>query len=80
LWDLESETVKYGHEFRVTRTLELLRWRGPAAVLNERLILLSEKMLHEDYDRKCSVERKIAGHDSQGLVAKTSSLAVNRQS
>jgi hypothetical protein len=27
-WSLESETVKYGHEARGTRTREWLRWRG----------------------------------------------------
>jgi hypothetical protein len=27
----KSETVKYGHEYQSTRTLERLRWQGPAA-------------------------------------------------
>jgi hypothetical protein len=30
------ETVKYGHESQETRTLERLRWRGPAAYTSER--------------------------------------------
>jgi hypothetical protein len=38
---LESETVKCGHESRGTRTWEWLRWRGPAAIVNERPILSS---------------------------------------
>jgi hypothetical protein len=41
-----------------------MRWRGPAATVNDRPILLSERMLHKDYDRKCAVE-KIVGRDSQ---------------
>jgi hypothetical protein len=39
---------------------------GPAAIVNDRFVLSSEKMLHKDYDRKCSVS------------AVTSSLAVAR--
>jgi hypothetical protein len=30
----ESETVKYGRESHGTRTREWLRWRGPAAIVN----------------------------------------------
>jgi hypothetical protein len=47
---LESETVKYSHEFR---------WRGSTAIVNDIPILSLERTLHKDYDRKCSVERKI---------------------
>jgi hypothetical protein len=36
-----------------------MRWRGPAVTANEGLILLSEMMLHNDYDRRCSVEKNI---------------------
>jgi hypothetical protein len=61
----ESETVKYDHESRGTRTIEWLRWRSPAAIVNDRPILSSERMLHKDYDRKGSVE-KINGRGSQG--------------
>jgi hypothetical protein len=32
-WSLESETVKYGLDFQGTRTLEWLRWRGPAEIV-----------------------------------------------
>jgi hypothetical protein len=28
-------------------------WRGPAAIVNDRPILSSERMLHTDYDREC---------------------------
>jgi hypothetical protein len=42
-----------------------LRWRGPAAIVNYTPILLSERMLHKDYDRKCSVQKNI-GRESQG--------------
>jgi hypothetical protein len=44
---------------------EWLRWRGPVAIVNDRPILLSEMMSHKDYDRKCSVEKKNAGRESQ---------------
>jgi hypothetical protein len=53
-------------ESRGIRTREWLRWRGPAAIVNDRPILSSEKLLQKDYDRKVSVKRKIADHDSQG--------------
>jgi hypothetical protein len=33
---LESGTVKYGHESHGTGTREWLRWRGPAAIVNDR--------------------------------------------
>jgi hypothetical protein len=45
---LESEAVKYGHEFQGTRTREKLRWRGPATYTKDRPVLLSEKALHEN--------------------------------
>jgi hypothetical protein len=38
-----------------TRTWEWLRWRGPAAIVNDRHIISWEMMLHKDYSRKCSV-------------------------
>jgi hypothetical protein len=62
---LESETAKYGRGSRGTRTLELLRWRALAAILNDRPILSSERMLHEVYNLKCSVEKN-TGRGSQG--------------
>jgi hypothetical protein len=39
---LKSGTVKYGSEFHRTRTREWLRWRGPAAIINDRPVLSSE--------------------------------------
>jgi hypothetical protein len=50
LGSLESETVKCGHESCRTWTWEWLCWWGPAAILNGRPILSSERMLHEGYD------------------------------
>jgi hypothetical protein len=41
---LESETVKYGHESQGTLAGELLRWRAPAAILNDRPVLSSERV------------------------------------
>jgi hypothetical protein len=43
---LESETVRYGHESHGTRTRKWLGWRGPAAVLNDRPVLSSERASH----------------------------------
>jgi hypothetical protein len=40
---LKSETVKYGHESYGTLTRKWLRWRGPAAIVNDRPILSSER-------------------------------------
>jgi heme/copper-type cytochrome/quinol oxidase subunit 2 len=62
---VECEEVKCGRECRRTRTWEWLRWREPAAILNERPILLSERILHKDYNSKCSVDKKNIGRESQ---------------
>jgi hypothetical protein len=35
------------------------------AILNDKPILSSERMLHKNYDRRCSIEKK-SGHESQG--------------
>jgi hypothetical protein len=43
-----------------------LHGQGPAAIVNDRPILLSERMLHKDYDHKCSVEKESPGRGSQG--------------
>jgi hypothetical protein len=81
LGSLESETVKYGHEFRRSRTWEWLRWRGPAAIVNHRSILPWERILHEDYNCKYSVGKwNYCVVSLKGLVDKTNWLAVNRQS
>jgi hypothetical protein len=77
---LISETVKYGHESNGTRTREWMRRRGPAAIVNDRPILSSERMLYEDYDRRCSIEKTILAVSLKGLGAKTDWSAVNRQS
>jgi hypothetical protein len=42
----DSETVKYGHESHGTRTRKGLRWRGPGAIVNDRLVLLSQRTPH----------------------------------
>jgi hypothetical protein len=56
-WSLESETIKHGHESSGTRTWEWLRWWGPAEIVNGRAIFSSESVLHQNYGRKCSVEK-----------------------
>jgi hypothetical protein len=38
----------------------------PAAIVKDRPLLSSVRMLHKVYDRKCSVEKKIAGCESEG--------------
>jgi hypothetical protein len=38
-------------------------------IVNDRPILSSERMLHKDYDRKCSVEQKIIGRESKGVCS-----------
>jgi hypothetical protein len=40
------ETVKHGHEYRMARTRERLHWRGPAATVNYRPDLSSERAPH----------------------------------
>jgi hypothetical protein len=45
---LESETVTYGSKPQGTRTLERLRWRGPAAYTKDRPVLSSERTPHKN--------------------------------
>jgi hypothetical protein len=53
-----SNYTVYGHESRRTRTREWLCWRGPAAIVNDRLVLSSEKVLHKNDDHKDSAENR----------------------
>jgi hypothetical protein len=53
---LESETVQYGHESHGTRSRKLPRWRGPAAVTNDRPVLSSERATH--INKPASVSNK----------------------
>jgi hypothetical protein len=41
-----------------------MRWRGQVAIINDKPILSLEKMLHMDYDRKYSIEKK-SGRESE---------------
>jgi hypothetical protein len=41
---LKSETVKYGHESKGTRTREKLCWRGPVAYTKDRPVFSSEHL------------------------------------
>jgi hypothetical protein len=75
---LEFETVKCGHESRGIRTKEWMRWQGSAAVVNYRSTLSSERMLHKEYDCKCSIEKNSLAASLNGLGAKMNRLAVNR--
>jgi hypothetical protein len=56
---LKSETAKYGHESRGTRTRERLRWREPAAYTKDIPVLSSEKVPHKKQDRNCQRVIKI---------------------
>jgi hypothetical protein len=40
---LKSDTVKYGRKSQGARTREWLRWLGPAAIVNDRPVLSSER-------------------------------------
>jgi hypothetical protein len=46
-------------------------WQGPTAVVNNRPIFSSERMLHKDFDCKCSFEKKLLVVSLKGLVTKT---------
>jgi hypothetical protein len=48
----------------------------PAAIVKGRPILSSE-MLHEDYDRRCSVDKEMLVVSLEGFGAKANLLAVN---
>jgi hypothetical protein len=52
-----------------------MRWRGPAAIVNDSPILSSERMLYKDYDHRCSFEKNILAVSLKGLGAKTNILA-----
>jgi hypothetical protein len=45
---LKSETVKYGRESQGTRTRERVRREGPAAIVNDRPVLSSERAPHKN--------------------------------
>jgi hypothetical protein len=47
-----------------------MRWRGPAAIVNGRPILSSERMLYTDYDNRSSIEKRILAAILKGLDAK----------
>jgi hypothetical protein len=40
---LKTETVKFGRESQKTRTLERLRWQGPAVYTHDKPVLSSER-------------------------------------
>jgi hypothetical protein len=77
---LESDTVKYGRESHWTRIRELMRWRGPAAIVNDGPILSWERLLYKDWPQMFIWEKEILAVSLKGLGAKTNWLAVNRQS
>jgi hypothetical protein len=47
-----------------------MHWRGPAAIVNNKPILSSERMLPKDYERIFSIEKKILAVILKGLGAK----------
>jgi hypothetical protein len=42
-----------------------IRWRGAAAIVNDKPVLSSERMSYKDYDSRCSIEKKYSGCESQ---------------
>jgi hypothetical protein len=58
-----------------------MRWRRPATIVNERLILSSERMFYEDYGRRCSIENKILAVILKGLAPRRTDwwLAASRE-
>jgi hypothetical protein len=56
---LESETVKYCHEYHGPRTRKWLCWRGPAATVNVRPVLSSERAPHINKPANCLTVIKI---------------------
>jgi hypothetical protein len=42
-----------------------MRWRGPAAIVNNKAIASPERMLNTEYDRRCSIEKKNSGREPQ---------------
>jgi hypothetical protein len=57
-----------------------MRWRGPAAIVNDRPIFPSERMLVKDYNLKYSFEKKLLVVGLKGLAAKKNRMTANRQS
>jgi hypothetical protein len=45
---LNSETIKYGHETKGTRTQEGMRWRRSVAHTKDRPVLSSERAPHKN--------------------------------
>jgi hypothetical protein len=44
--------------------------------VSDRPILLPERMLHKNYNRKCSTEKKVAGRESQGACRQDELIGV----
>jgi hypothetical protein len=71
LTDTVSKPMKSVIFIRLSRSYERKeicqteRWRGPAAIVNDKVILSSERMLHKDYDNRCLIEKN-SGCESQG--------------
>jgi hypothetical protein len=59
--------LKCGHESCGTQTWVRMRWRRSATIVNDRLILSSERRLHKEYDRRCSIENS---SDRESQVAR----------
>jgi hypothetical protein len=47
------------------------RDESPGTFIRDKPIFLSERMIHKDYDRKCSVGKIESGRGLKGLDAKT---------
>jgi hypothetical protein len=47
-----------------------VRWQGPAAIVNIRLLLSAVRVLNKDYERQSSVEEKLLVVSLKGLGPK----------
>jgi hypothetical protein len=48
-----------------------MRWLEPAAIMNNRHVFSSERMLYKENYRRCSFEKKVLAVSLKGLGAKT---------
>jgi hypothetical protein len=61
---IESETAKYDHQSRVTRTGRL-RWRGPAQIVNAGQPSRQRRCYVRTMNTRFRLKEKIAGRESQ---------------
>jgi hypothetical protein len=69
-WTYFYEHIVQKEEFSITCYMRgTYTWQRPSLSRRDKLIFSSERMLHKDYDRKGSVDKKVSGRDPQGGLA-----------